>query len=229
MATLVCLFRIQLSALHDLDRLQGSVHCALGYILNQFDNFIALKDFAEDDVATVKPWGRNGGDEELRTVGILAGVCHAQKALPSVPKLEVLILELRSVDRLSSSPVTLREITTLNHEVLDNAVEVGAFVAVALIASSQYSEILRCLGNSLSVQSKHNPAQRLTPMLNVEVDLAGNLRTSRLFGLISLYQHESDRKDQKERDKKVSEIHGCLDDAAHFWGDSDEKDRNNLQ
>lgn len=27
-----------------------------------------------------------------------------QKALPSVPKLEVLILELRSVDRLSSSP-----------------------------------------------------------------------------------------------------------------------------
>lgn len=55
MATLVCLFRIQLSALHDLDRLQGSVHCALGYILNQFDNFIALKDFAEDDVATVKP------------------------------------------------------------------------------------------------------------------------------------------------------------------------------
>lgn len=99
MATLVCLFRIQLSALHDLDRLQGSVHCALGYILNQFDNFIALKDFAEDDVATVEPSekgqsakkkkthqlgaseicirGRNGGDEELRTVGILAGVCHA--------------------------------------------------------------------------------------------------------------------------------------------------------
>lgn len=42
--------------------------------------------------------GNNGGDEELRTVGVLAGIGHGQLALLGVLELEVLIGELVAVD-----------------------------------------------------------------------------------------------------------------------------------
>jgi hypothetical protein len=44
-----------------------------------------------------------GGDEELGTIGVLARVGHAKNTLLGVPQLEVLILELRAVDGLSTS------------------------------------------------------------------------------------------------------------------------------
>lgn len=42
--------------------------------------------------------GNDGGDEELRTVGVLASVGHGQLALLGVLELEVLIGELVAVD-----------------------------------------------------------------------------------------------------------------------------------
>lgn len=50
-------------------------------------------------------------------------------------QLEVLILELVAVDRLATGAITLGEVTTLNHEVLDDTVESGVLVAEALLAS----------------------------------------------------------------------------------------------
>lgn len=55
-------------------------------------------------------------------------------------QLEVLILELVAVDRLSAGTVTLGEVTTLNHEVLDDTVESGVLVAEALLAGGQSPE-----------------------------------------------------------------------------------------
>lgn len=55
-------------------------------------------------------------------------------------QLEVLILELVAVDRLAAGAVTLCEVTTLNHEVLDDTVESGVLVAEALLASGQSTE-----------------------------------------------------------------------------------------
>ena len=57
-------------------------------------------------------------------------------------QLEVLVLELVAVDALAASTVPLGEVTTLDHELLDNAVEVGALVAEALLASSKGTEVL---------------------------------------------------------------------------------------
>lgn len=44
-----------------------------------------------------------GGNEELRTIGIFASVCHAQDTGLAVLQLEVLIFELVSVDGFASS------------------------------------------------------------------------------------------------------------------------------
>jgi hypothetical protein len=42
--------------------------------------------------------GNGGGNEELRTIGILSRVGHAEKALLGVLKFEVLVWELGAID-----------------------------------------------------------------------------------------------------------------------------------
>lgn len=119
MATLGLLLLLELSALGNLDLVRRAVTAALGDILDLLDDLIALEDFTEDDVTAIQPpitcqycdllsitssnvRSNSGSDEELRTVGVLAGVGHTQKALLSVPYLEVLVLELVTVDRLTA-------------------------------------------------------------------------------------------------------------------------------
>jgi hypothetical protein len=73
---------------------------------------------------------------------------RTEETLLGVLQLEVLVGELVAVDALAASAVTLGEVTTLDHELLDNAVEVGALVAVALLASSKGTEVLSGLYGS---------------------------------------------------------------------------------
>ncbi len=75
------------------------------------------------------------------TIGIFASICHAEKPLLCVLQLEVLILELIPIDGLATRPVTVRKVSALNHELLDNAMEPGAFVAEALFTCRQSSEV----------------------------------------------------------------------------------------
>jgi len=62
-------------------------------------------------------------------------------SLFGVLELEVLVRELGAVDALSAGSVTPGEITTLDHELLDDAVESRSLVAKALLASSQGTEV----------------------------------------------------------------------------------------
>ena len=81
---------------------------------------LVISDLAEDDVLAIEPAGDDGGDEELRAVGVWAGVLydcvsvlyslltsrsllvvtysHAQKTWAGVLELEVLVLELLAID-----------------------------------------------------------------------------------------------------------------------------------
>lgn len=132
----------------------------------------------------------NSGNEELRSVGVLSGVGHAQKSGASVLQLEVLIGELLAIDRLSAGSVALGEVSSLDHELLDDTVELGALVAVALLAGCQCAthasqkpwlgveegggsspEVLGGLGGGLAVKADHNAAEFFIAMLDVEVDL----------------------------------------------------------
>lgn len=65
------------------------------------DTHHPLQNFSKDDVFAVQPWSHNGGDEELRAVGVFAGVCHAEPAGAVVLQLEVLIREAVSIDALA--------------------------------------------------------------------------------------------------------------------------------
>lgn len=57
--------------------------------------------FSENDVLAVQPAGHHGGDEELRAVGVFAGVGHAEPAGAVVLQLEVLVGEAVAVNALA--------------------------------------------------------------------------------------------------------------------------------
>ena len=70
----------------------------------------------EDDVVAVEPVGDDGGDEELRAVGVLSGVSHRKETRAVVLPDKVLVLKLLAVDGLATSAVVAGEVTTLEHE-----------------------------------------------------------------------------------------------------------------
>lgn len=104
-------------------------------------------------------------------------LCHAivniltQQSFLAVLQLEVLVLELVTVDALAASAIAIGEVTALDHELLDYAVECRALVTVALLARCQSSEVLSCLWYRLAIKANDNSANLLIPMLDVEVDL----------------------------------------------------------
>lgn len=61
-------------------------------------HFDTAHNLAEDDMTAVQPAGRLCGDEELRAVGVLAGIGHAQPTSAIVAQLEVLVVEALAVD-----------------------------------------------------------------------------------------------------------------------------------
>ena len=90
---------------------------------------------------SLQPRGLDGGNEELRTVGVGTGVGHAQQSRLGVLELEVLILELVAVDRLATGTVSVGKVTALEHKVGDNSVEGRVGVAETLFAGAESSEV----------------------------------------------------------------------------------------
>jgi hypothetical protein len=136
---------LELSALLYLDGHLGLVTRSFVAVLDLLNDIVALEHFTKDNVLAVEPARNDGGDEELRAIGVAAGVGHAEEALLGVLELEVLVIEAVAVDRLAAGAIALGEVTTLNHEVLDNAVEAGALVAEALLAGGKHTEVLSSL------------------------------------------------------------------------------------
>lgn len=52
-------------------------------------------------------------------------------------ELEVLIGELRAIDGLAAGAVAIGEVATLDHEIVDDAVEARPFIAISLLTSRQ--------------------------------------------------------------------------------------------
>ncbi len=73
--------------------------------LDLLDDVHTLGDLAEDDVVTIEPRARDGGDEELGAVGVGTSVGHGEAAGLLVAKLEGLIGELHAVDGLTTGTI----------------------------------------------------------------------------------------------------------------------------
>ena len=94
-------------------------------------------------------------------------------------QLEILVLKFLAVYGLATSSIAFGEITTLNHELLNNAVEARAFVgewfarfADALLPSAKSSEVFGGLRNDIVVQLENDSSKLGLPNCYVEEDTA---------------------------------------------------------
>lgn len=111
-----------------------------------------ISDFTEHDMLAIKPRGDNGSDEELRPIRVGTGVGHRQKPWSGMLFLEVLVGKLFAVDGLASRTVAACEVTTLEHELRNDSVELATLVAVSLLAGAKGSEVFCCLRDYIVVE-----------------------------------------------------------------------------
>jgi hypothetical protein len=82
---------------------------------NRLDHLHPLLDLAKDDMFAVKPSSLFQGEEKLRAIRVGTRVGHGQQSRSTVFHVPVvpLIFEFGSVDTLSTTTISFREITTL--------------------------------------------------------------------------------------------------------------------
>ena len=113
---------------------------------------------AKNGVLPIKPRRWRKGDEELTSICVLSAVGHAQHACASVLQGRTdLVGELFSIDARAASTGT-RGITTLDHEVWDNAVEDDIIVVAAL---GEGRKVLAGLGGMVVVELDRDGTLRL--------------------------------------------------------------------
>ena len=142
---------LELTAVGDHDRLLGFPTLRANS-LHLLDDIQAINHSAKDDVLTVQPRCLPSADEELRSIGVWTGIGHRQRTCSLVLQGEVLILELLSIDALSTSAITLGEVTALTHEPWNNAMKFTSFEAKALFTGAKGSEVLCCLWDNIRTQ-----------------------------------------------------------------------------
>jgi len=133
-------------------------------------------------VLAVEPVGLDGAEEELRAVGVWAGVGHGENAWASVLEREVLVGELFAVDRLAAGTITLGEVTALAHEVCDHSVERGSGKAEALLASAECSEVFGSLWDDVLSEGHLDSAESGTVCGHVEENFGRHLES--VFGIV---------------------------------------------
>lgn len=74
---------------------------------------LAVEDLSKNNVTAVEPGGLNGGNEELGAVRVRTSVGHGENVRAGVLKLEVLVLELGTVNRLATTTIARGKVTTL--------------------------------------------------------------------------------------------------------------------
>lgn len=67
-------------------------------------------------------------------------------------QLEVLIFELVAIDGFATSAIVVGKVTSLAHELGDNAVESGSLVAESPLAGAESAEVFGCPRHDISTQ-----------------------------------------------------------------------------
>lgn len=98
-------------------------------------------------------------------------------------ELKVLILELLAVDGLATGTIAGSEVTTLNHELLYDAMEAGALVVEGLaglpntlLTGAESAEVLGGLRHNIAIQLQHDTTSRTLTDADVEEDAAACCR-----------------------------------------------------
>lgn len=133
-------------------------------------------------VLTVQPGGNNSGDEKLGSVGVLTSICHRELTWLVVLQLKVLIFKLGAVDRLTTTAVSLSEVTTLKHELRNDPMEDRVDITERwVLGDGQLAEVLDRLWNNVAVEAKDHAAENFIALGEIEVYSMGDLSIGRNY------------------------------------------------
>merc|ERR1719427_2245510 len=147
---------------------------------------------------TVQPRGLYCGDEELASIGVLACVCHTEPPFSVMFQFEVLIGKFLTVDRLASGTVPFSEISTLDHEVFDDSVELAVLVSESFFSGGECGEIIDSFWDSSSEKTDFNSSDAFTSDFHIEIHLLSNNWSGFFLGIGVLGPVEEDQKTQQQ-------------------------------
>ena len=126
---------------------------------------------SEDCMLAIEPGTGHECYEELRAVGVGAGIGHRQQSWYIVFQFEVLVGEGASVYGLTSGAVVVGEVSSLGHEVGDDAVEMGIFVPETFFVGAESSEVGCGFGGLLVEEVEDQFADLLVAKIDLEEDV----------------------------------------------------------
>jgi len=176
----------------------GSFHLAY--------NIHTLNHFTEDNMSAIQPGSFLNGDEKLGSIGVFTSVGHGQPAGTVMLELEVFVSEAFAINGASTSTISTGEISSLDHEILDNAMEFGSLVPFTCGLLSQLVKVIHSPGNSLAKESNFDIANGLSSNLQAEGDSVGHLGS----GGLGLGLRGQEGEDQKGNGKADENLHGCF-------------------
>lgn len=101
-------------------------------------------------------------DEELRSVGIRPGVRHGQHARTLMLQLKVLVRETLAVDGLAAHSISFCDVTSLDHEMRNDAMKHRSLVPEwlsalpnSLLSCAQVQEVVYCLWHYTTIPTSH--------------------------------------------------------------------------
>jgi hypothetical protein len=138
--------------------------------LHLLDHVQTLHHLSKDHMLAIQPLGFDGAEEKLAAIGVGSSVGHGEDPGTGVLQLEVLVLELITVNGLASSAVVVGEVATLAHKLRNDAVEGGGLEAEALFTGAERAEILGRLGHDVAAQFHDDAADRSSVRRDVHED-----------------------------------------------------------
>ena len=168
----------ELTAVSDDNSFSRPVAIVARVALDCIKDISAVGDLSKDAVITVQMRSVDEAEEELGAVRVGASVGHRQDASARVLVDEVLVSEVGSVDGLAASAVSASEVTTLGHEVPDDAMEAASLevkwlsgLTHASLSCAELAEVLRGLWSVIS-ERHSDSASSLTTDGDVKEDLS---------------------------------------------------------
>jgi len=131
--------------------------------LHNSERVAIIVDLSEYYVLPIEPASDDGGDEELRSIGVRTSIGHGEEEWAVVLQLEVLILELLTVNALSASTIVTSEIASLKHEVGNHTMEGGALVATNLVTFAELRKVLGSIRNDIVIEGEVDTAGLCLP------------------------------------------------------------------
>ena len=106
---------------------------------------------------------------------------------------EGLVGEPSAVNALASAPIAALKVASLNDEVLDDAVESAALVAITLLTAGKRREVRRRLWDDRAVEADHHAARWLVADADVEEHATRDLGPLRVVRMGRPGQHAGER------------------------------------